>query len=221
MELTKDLFVYPWTNLSVNNCNTYCIGGEMSILIDPGLDFCLKSVLDGLKRDGVDPDKIELIVTTHSHPDHFEGVKSFMHKDTRMALHPEEDTFLKEEGIGFYRMFGLKLPDYRVDLLLPEGEFNFKNGSFQIYHTPGHSPGSISLYWPDHKALVVGDVVFQAGVGRTDFPGGNGKLLKQSIERLSKLDVEYLLPGHGDIIKGRDAIKRNFEYIADVYYNFI
>ena len=221
MELTKDLFVYPWTNFSINNCNTYLIGGENSILIDIGLDFCLKGVLDNIKQDGFDPEKIEMIISTHCHPDHFDGIKSFMQKDTKMALHQEEDRFIKESGKGFYNMFGLQLPEYRVDFFLQEGEFKVKNTIFEIYHTPGHSPGSISIYWPEKKALIVGDVIFQAGVGRTDFPGGDGNLLKQSIECLSKLDVEYLLPGHGDIVKGSDRIKRNFEYVADVYYNII
>lgn len=221
MELIKDLYVYPWTNISINNCNTYLIGGETSILIDTGLDFCLKGVLDDIKRDGIDPEKIEQIISTHSHPDHFDGIKHFMQKDTLMALHPEEDKFLKEEGLGFYNMFGFELPEYRVDFFLQEGEFKVKNNTFEIYHTPGHSPGSISIYWPEKKALIAGDVIFQAGVGRTDFPGGNGNLLKQSIERLSKLDVEYLLPGHGEIVKGSTRVKRNFEYVADVYYNLI
>ncbi len=221
MELTKGLFVYPWTNFSINNCNTYMIGGENSILIDTGLDSCLQGVLNDIKKDGFDSEKIELIITTHSHPDHFDGIKSFMEENTQMALHPEEDKFLKETGMGFYNMFGLQLPEYRVDIPLQEGEFKVKNTAFEIYHTPGHSPGSISIYWPEKKALIVGDVIFQAGVGRTDFPGGDGDLLKQSIERLSKLDIEYLLPGHGDIIQGRDNIQRNFDYIADVYYNLI
>lgn len=197
------------------------IGGENSILIDTGLDLCLQGVLDDIKKDGFDTEKIELIITTHSHPDHFDGIKSFMENNTKMALHPEEDRFIKETGMGFYNMFGLQLPEYRVDIPLQEGEFNFKNATFVIYHTPGHSPGSVSIYWSEKKALIVGDVIFQAGVGRTDFPGGDGKLLKQSIERLSKLDVEYLLPGHGEIVQGKDNIKRNFDYVADVYYNLI
>jgi len=221
VELTKDLFIYPWTDFSINNCNTYMIGGENSILIDTGLDLCLQGVLDDIKKDGFDPEKIELIITTHSHPDHFDGIKSFMGKNTQMALHPEEDRFLKETGMGFYNMFGLQLPEYRVDIPLQEGEFKHKNTTFEIYHTPGHSPGSISIYWPEKKALIVGDVIFQAGVGRTDFPGGDGNLLKQSIQRLSKLDVEYLLPGHGEIVQGKDNIKKNFDYVADVYYNLI
>jgi len=91
----------------------------------------------------------------------------------------------------------------------------------EIYHTPGHSPGSVSLYLPDSKALIAGDVIFQAGVGRTDFPGGNGKLLKRSIDRLAMLDTEHLLPGHGDLVKGKERVKRNFDYVADVYYGMI
>ena len=221
MELTKDLFIYPWRNVSINNCNSYMIGGENAILIDTGLDFCLPGVLDDARKDGFDPDTIELIITTHTHPDHFDGIRRFLDNDTQMALHPEEDRFLKEWGMRFYNMFGLQLPEYRVDIPLQDGEFKVKHTMFEIYHTPGHSPGSISIYWPDKKALIVGDVIFQAGVGRTDFPGGDGNLLKQSIERLSTLEVEYLLPGHGDIIQGKDNIKRNFDYVADVYYNFI
>ena len=132
MELTKDLFIYPWTDFSINNCNTYMIGGENSILIDTGLDLCLQGVLDDIKKDGFDPEKIELIITTHSHPDHFDGIKSFMEKNTQMALHPEEDRFLKETGMGFYNMFGLQLPEYRVDIPLQEGEFKLKNTTFEI-----------------------------------------------------------------------------------------
>jgi len=181
----------------------------------------LQGVLDDIKKDGFDPEKIEVIITTHSHPDHFDGIRSFMENNTQMALHPEEDRFIKETGMGFYNMFGLQLPEYRVDIPLQEGEFKVKNTTFEIYHTPGHSPGSISIYWPDKKALIVGDVIFQAGVGRTDFPGGDGNLLKQSIERLSGLDVEYLLPGHGEIIQGKDNIKKNFDYVADAYFNLI
>ncbi len=49
------------------------IGGENSILIDTGLDSCLQGVLDDIKKDGFDPEKIELIITTHSHPDHFDN----------------------------------------------------------------------------------------------------------------------------------------------------
>ena len=221
MKLTKDVFIYPWTNVSINNCNTYLINEKHPILIDTGLSMCLNGVLEDIKKDGIDPETIELIISTHSHPDHFDGVKHFMQKDTKMALHRDEDTFLKETGKGFYNMFGLQMPDYRVDTYLQEGSLNINNTVMEIYHTPGHSPGSVSLYLPDSKTLIVGDVIFQAGVGRTDFPGGDGALLKKSIDKLSTLDIEHLLPGHGDIVEGNDRVKRNFDYVAQVYYNII
>lgn len=221
MELTKDIFIYPWTNISINNCNSYLIGKENSILIDTGLDFCLPGVLDAIKQDGIDPEQIAFIISTHCHPDHFEGVKNFMPKDTKLALHQEEDRFMKETGKGFYNMFGLACPEYRVDIVLEEGTVNLTTVPLEIYHTPGHSPGSVSIFLPEKKTLIVGDVIFQAGVGRTDFPGGDGALLKKSIDRLSQLDVEFLLPGHGDIIRGKDRVKRNFDHVADVYYNII
>jgi len=221
VELTKDIFIYPWTNISINNCNSYLIGKENSILIDTGLDFCLPGVLDAIKQDGIDPEQIAVIISTHCHPDHFEGVKNFMPKDTKLALHREEDRFMKETGKGFYNMFGLACPAYRVDIQLEEGPLHLTTQPMEIYHTPGHSPGSVSIFLPEKKTLIVGDVIFHAGVGRTDFPGGDGALLKKSIDRLSHLDVEFLLPGHGDIIRGKERVKRNFDHVADVYYNII
>lgn len=221
LKLKSNLFYYPWTNYSINNCNTYLIGEKSFILVDPGLDFCLNEVLTEIRKDGIDPDQINRVITTHSHPDHFEGVRSFVNKGIKLSLHEDEDAFLREHGNGFYSMFGITVPPYRVEAYLTEGACEFNNIAMEMYHTPGHSPGSISIYLPDSKALIAGDVIFQAGVGRTDFPGGSGKLLKKSIDRLAMLDTEYLLPGHGDLVKGKERVKRNFDYVADVYYGMI
>jgi hydroxyacylglutathione hydrolase len=87
--------------------------------------------------------------------------------------------------------------------------------------TPGHSPGSVCLYLADKKVLITGDVVFFMSVGRTDFPGGNTAALKDSIDRLSKLDVEYIVPGHNTepngIIRGKDRVMRNFEAVQEFF----
>ena len=133
MELLKDVRAYIWRNLTINNCNSYIIGGENPILVDAGLDFCLKGVLKDIAGDGVDPDKIELVISTHSHPDHFEGIKYFEKKGVKMALHPDEDRFMQEHGRGFYDMFGLSFPEYRVDFFLKEGKFKFKNIALKYY----------------------------------------------------------------------------------------
>ena len=90
-----------------------------------------------------------------------------------------------------------------------------------IFHTPGHSPGSITLYWPSQKALFTGDLVFKEGLGRTDLPGGDGSKLKKSIKRLTDLDVEWLLPGHGEIISGAEKVRKNFAEIEQFYFAYV
>jgi glyoxylase-like metal-dependent hydrolase (beta-lactamase superfamily II) len=85
--------------------------------------------------------------------------------------------------------------------------------TLQVILTPGHSPGSLCFYYPKEKVLISGDTLFQLGVGRTDLPGGNLEDLARSIERLSRLETDYLLPGHGDMIKGKKAVEKNFQVI--------
>jgi len=89
------------------------------------------------------------------------------------------------------------------------------------YDETGHTPGSICIYWPKHKVLFTGDLIFKDGLGRTDLSGGDGKLLKKSIQRMSDLDIEWILPGHGDIISGADEVKKNFERLEKVWFAYI
>ena len=96
-----------------------------------------------------------------------------------------------------------------------------KEETFQVLLAPGHSPGSICLYWPDKRVLVTGDVVFNQGIGRTDLPGGNGKLLKESIKKLAALEVEYLLPGHGEIVAGKKSVDANFNIIETQWFGYL
>ena len=104
---------------------------------------------------------------------------------------------------------------------MKEGDLSINGLDFRVFHTPGHSPGSISLYWPEKKALFTGDLVFKEGLGRTDLPGGNGAKLKESINRLAELDVEWLLTGHGDFISGSREVKRNFKEIEQFWFAYV
>ncbi len=222
MKLLEDLYCYPWENVMENNCNTYFIDGRVRTLIDVGHQHHLESLFERMQQDGVNGEDIDLIISTHSHSDHFEGNRNFIHQKTKMAIHREEEKFLEgPEGQQILAMFGMKKPEYRIDFYLKEGELNLGKKALQIYLTPGHSPGSICLYWPEMKVLVTGDLIFDQGVGRTDFPGGDGRLLKKSIERMSKLETEYLLPGHGNIICGKEEVQKNFMFVAGTYFNYL
>jgi hydroxyacylglutathione hydrolase len=69
--------------------------------------------------------------------------------------------------------------------------------------------------------LFTGDLVFKEGLGRTDLPGGDGAKLKDSIKRLSDLEVEWLLPGHGEIISGAEKVRKNFTDIEQFYFAYV
>ena len=137
-----------------------------------------------------------------------------------LALSYQEDEYYRNMGKMFYQAFGIEPPQLVPFFYLQEGDLSLgvKNKvNIKVLLTPGHSPGSISLYWEDRKVLISGDVVFFSSVGRTDFPGGSSSLLRKSIERLSQLDVDDIVPGHstevGNIISGKEKVKRNFQMV--------
>ena len=218
MKLEKDLYIYLWKNVYENNCNAYIIDGDVTVLIDPGHSKFVKQLFYQMEEDGLSSDAVDLILTTHSHPDHLEGLGAFLEKPVKMAMSQEEERYLLESGRILFEMMRQPLPDFRIDFYLKEGKLNLGEKSFDIIQTPGHSPGSLSIYWPERKALFTGDVVFDGGIGRTDFPEGDSKALMESIERLSQLETEILLPGHGEIVLGRDAVLENFETIRQSFY---
>ena len=132
-----------------------------------------------MEEDGLSPEKIELVIVTHSHPDHMEGVEVFLDKPVRIAMGQEEERYLLESGKILFDMMGMPLPKIRIDFYLKEGELRLGSQTFHVYQSPGHSPGSLTIYWPDRKVLFTGDVVFLGGIGRTDFLEGNPKSLME------------------------------------------
>jgi hydroxyacylglutathione hydrolase len=218
MKVADHLYVYLWADARENNCNSVFIDGKIPLLIDPGHRHRVNDLLDRLGRDGVDPARVRLIICTHGHPDHFEGAEALRDiAPVRVAMSREEEEYIEGTGRPMYSQQGLTMPEYQVDFYLKDGDLVLAKHEFQILLTPGHSPGGLSIYWPRHKVLIVGDVVFAQGVGRVDFPGGDAKALKQSIERLEKLPVELLIPGHGPALQGEDRVRKNFEYIKTAF----
>lgn len=220
MKLAEGLFAYPWSQTRVNNCNTYLLDGDSPVMFDPGHAQLYGNVEVGLTSDGIN-EKPALVVLTHCHPDHLEAGLSLQKLGCRLAMHPAEVAYMHGEGRPLAAALGLDVDAINIDVFLAEGELKVGEHSMQVIHTPGHSPGHICLYIPEHKALVAGDLVFAQGVGRVDFPGGDGQALKDSIKRVEELDLELVLPGHGPIIKGADMVRRNFEIITQSYFSML
>jgi len=212
MRLNSDLYAFPWRSMTENNCNSYLIDSDFKILIDPGHQHLFAELVSSLRSMDIHLEDIDLVVGSHAHPDHIEAFQSFSTLSAMITMGELEFQNVQERAthlLGF---------DLQLDFLLTEGKLRAGTTELEVISTPGHSPGSICLYWPQHKALFAGDVIFEQGVGRTDLPGGSGELLKESIRRLSTLDIELLLPGHGNIIQGREEIARNFSLVEDIYF---
>jgi hydroxyacylglutathione hydrolase len=124
-------------------------------------------------------------------------------------------------GGELYGLFGIAIPQMQINFPLEEGDVILGDQTFKIILAPGHSPGSIGLYWPEQKSLFCGDVIFEQNAGRTDFPGGNGSLLKKSIISFSQLDLELLFPGHMGIVGGREKVQENFNIVIQNIFPYI
>jgi glyoxylase-like metal-dependent hydrolase (beta-lactamase superfamily II) len=221
MEVFPNLHAFIWQSMTANNCNTYLIDGSKRILIDPGHRALFDHVERGLKQIGLTIADIDLILGTHGHPDHIEAVQLFQDKKALFALHHAEWKWIETEGKPMAAAMGLDLDTIKPDFFLKEGALSVDGIELQVIQSPGHSPGSVCLYWPDHKALFTGDLVFDEGIGRTDLPGGNGATLKASIKSLTDLDIEYLLPGHGSVVSGAEEIRSNFSQIESFWFQYI
>ena len=215
MRLNDELHAFLWRSFTENNCNSFLIDGPFKILIDPGHQHLFPELRNSLDAINVSLEDIDLIIATHMHPDHIEAAQSFSSLATMVTINEIEYRYFQRMARSFH--------DFTIepDFFLEEGIFKAGGVELEVIHSPGHSPGSICLYWPTHKALFAGDVIFEQGVGRTDLPGGDGEQLKKSIGRLSSLDLELLPPGHGEIIRGRENIAKNFSLIENIYFGML
>ncbi|MDX9745530.1 MAG: MBL fold metallo-hydrolase [Syntrophales bacterium] len=213
MKIFDGLHAFIWQDYRENNSNTYLIDREKKILIDPGYDHLFRHVEQNLSDLGIDRSQIDYVLVTHGHPDHLEAAFR-LQRPSLLGLSREEYRFVREWAGGHY---DIPAPD----LYLEEGPLTLGDVVLEIYNTPGHSPGSVCLYWPETKVLFTGDVVFNQGIGRTDLPEGSGARLKESIRKIMDLDVEYLLSGHGDILAGREAVRQNFRFIEDYWFRHL
>jgi len=221
MKIANNLHAFVWESMTANNCNAYLIDGPIRVLIDPGHRALFEHVELGLRDLKLTTDDIDLIICTHAHPDHLEGVQLFKQKSTLFSLHATEWNWVITAGKQMSAAFGIDTEALTPDFFLKEGTLSLDGLEMEIFLTPGHSPGSICLYWPMQKALFSGDLVFKEGLGRTDLPGGDGALIKESIKRMSLLDVELLLSGHGEILSGAQEVKSNFEQIEDFWFRYV
>jgi glyoxylase-like metal-dependent hydrolase (beta-lactamase superfamily II) len=217
MRLTKNIFFYPERGMS--DCNTYVIRDDISVIIDPGNDRYMRQLIEGMRQDGIAPRDIDLITNTHLHADHSRANQAFKNiSGAKIAIHPIHKEYahfnMKDLPIFLGPVLGRAIApvDFVEDSLLGD-TLNTGSMEFELLHTTGHSPDGMCFYCRQEKVLISGDLVFEQGTGRVGFPGGNVEEMKRSIERAAQLDIELLLPSHKGVIKGKEAIQKNFDFV--------
>jgi len=220
MKLTKKLYFF--SEKGMMDCNSYVIKDRSSLLIDPGLTQFLPALIEEMRRDGIDPKDIDIIANTHLHGDHCWANDAFKQlSGAEILLHPLQKQFGQAAAVQTSQFFGVSPVEFSEDRLMDNDRLNLGETEIELIPSPGHSPDSICYYLADDKVLICGDVIFSQNTGRVDLPGGSADQLKASIERLSQLDVEYLLPGHMDIVVGRENVKNNFEFIKKYVLGYL
>jgi glyoxylase-like metal-dependent hydrolase (beta-lactamase superfamily II) len=192
--------------------NCYLVSnGDRAVAVDPGGDPA--AVVRHLENNGL---TLETVVLTHLHCDHLYGVQALAEATGAPVLASEKDRSLMDTEIGGGGLMGLPRVAPFEFQDLPPGERELAGLPCTVLPTPGHSGGSVSLYFPDRGAVLVGDLLFYRSIGRTDFPGGDLQTLQQSVkERIFTLpeDTE-VYPGHGPTTRVGDE-KRNNPFFTD------
>ena len=197
---SNNILFIPGYNMD-SNC--YLID---DMLVDTGTGFNEEYLISQIEKHGVKREDISLVVNTHCHFDHIGGNHFF--EDAEIAVHELDAITIRNKDDLGTSINAFENPDNsRVDIDLKDGD---EIHGFKVIHTPGHTSGGICLW--DGVNLISGDTVFShGGVGRTDI-GGDWNDLKESVLKLTKLDVVNLLPGHGPIVEGNGKDHVKFSY---------
>ena len=181
--------------------NCYILGDEETkeaVVIDPGGDE--DAILEVLKHNQF---QLKLIIDTHGHFDHVDANQPL--KDAtgaKIAIHVADAQMLDKPSSEAMFFTGNRLRLSQPDILLNENDIlTFGKYRLKVLHTPGHTPGGISLVLEDHPYVYVGDLLFAGSIGRTDFPGGNYDALINGVRtKIFPLGDNYTVyPGHGPV----------------------
>lgn len=192
--IVKSCTLGPWET----NCYVVSLPGRPECwIVDAGFDP--DPLIGWVRRAGLRPVRI---ILTHAHLDHIAGVREVLAQfgPIPLAIHEAEADFLLDPDLNLSTFVEMNVTTPPADELLKDGQMlALGESQWRVLHTPGHSPGGITLHHAPSKQAIVGDTLFAGSIGRYDFPTSDGQALMRSIrERLLTLpDETRIYPGHG------------------------
>jgi glyoxylase-like metal-dependent hydrolase (beta-lactamase superfamily II) len=190
------------------NCYIVEFDNKGVAIIDPGDEE------DKISKE-LDGKNLKWILLTHGHADHIMGVNSLKNKyNPKVIASIKEKEIIENPELNLSKQFGFS---YRVsaDLYVQEGTINLDDYRVQILETPGHTPGSVIYIIENY--MFTGDTLFKDSIGRTDLPGGDKISMKKTLEKLYKIETDYIvLPGHGPSTSLKYEQKNNPYFFLDL-----
>jgi len=196
--MSQTLTIEPF-ELGMWQTNGYVVhaGGADCWIVDAG--FEPGAMIDAIVGQGLVPTQLLL---THGHIDHIAGIEAVRERwaDLPILIHDAERSYLTDPANNLSGPFGMPLTAPEATGTLAAGQtLSISGFTFEIRHTPGHSPGGVTLYCERTGDAIVGDTLFAGSIGRHDFPHSDGEALMRSIREqlLSLPDETKVHPGHG------------------------
>ena len=212
---------------------TVLMGRDRALLIDAGMKGSEGLILTGLDELGISADNLAGVIITHYHPDHAGGVRELVYeRDVPVMAHRLDSRFLKgaeEQPNPFQRRLMARLaaplmervnaPTTPIDTELEDGDIISFDYPVQIVHTPGHTPGSIAVFLPDQKVVIVGDAL-QYRLGRKLTPPAaavtqDPEQAMESLRKLVRLDFHTICFSHFPPFHG--AARAALRQMLDTY----
>ncbi len=189
MKVFEGIYAYVWGTAFRDVSNAYVLKRENIILIDPGRYKSFANLFGLMRNDGMSVRNVDIVLNTHLHLDHCESNSMFKRYGALMSFYGKKEMKPDISPFELAKMY-----------------------DFEIIHTPGHTPDSITIYLPEHEIAICGDLIFENGLpGRTDLYDSNKEDMQKSLEIVQSYEPKYLFPGHGRVVEGRSGIKALFE----------
>jgi glyoxylase-like metal-dependent hydrolase (beta-lactamase superfamily II) len=220
-EITKDIYLVGNSDMTdPKDCSVYLIDFGELVLIDTGAGASVNAIIKNIEGLGLDPEKLSTIILTHSHIDHVGGAHQLRkHYGARIIIHTldagaVEGGDINSTGAAWYAVPFAPLP---VDHKLIREEESLQFGAHDVVclHTPGHTPGSISVYLDkDGKRILFGQDIHGPFLAES---GANMSHWEQSMKKLIALNADILCEGHFGVYRPASKVAEYIERYLDEY----